>query len=152
MSVAAVFGASTLVFSLERSGQEPGKSSSMNDEVKAVDFGKIYERELDEIVSRRRQANLPPTVNGENARTQVSRDLVGVALSGGGVRSASFSLGLIQALYQKGVLRFVDYLSTVSGGGYAGSCLTSLALHPDTKFKWNVEECDSTNDEADAAK
>ena len=119
----------------------------MNEEKKAVDFAKVYERELDEIVGRRRQANLPPASNGENARTQVSRDLVGVALSGGGVRSASFSLGLMQALYKKGILRLVDYLSTVSGGGYAGSCLSSLALHPETKFKWNVEQCDETNRE-----
>ena len=93
----------------------------MSDNKKVVDFEKVADRELDEIVTRRRQANLSPIANGESARTQVSRDLVGVALSGGGVRSASFSIGLIQALYTKGVLRFVDYLSTVSGGGYAGN-------------------------------
>lgn len=51
-------------------------------------------------------------------------DAVGLALSGGGVRSATFNLGLLQAMERAGVLRYVDYMSTVSGGGYIGSCLT----------------------------
>jgi Patatin-like phospholipase len=44
--------------------------------------------------------------------------LSGLALSGGGIRSATFSLGILQALAQKGLLRKFDYLSSVSGGGY----------------------------------
>jgi hypothetical protein len=27
-------------------------------------------------------------------------------------------------------------MSTVSGGGYAGGGLSSLALHPETEFEW----------------
>jgi hypothetical protein len=50
---------------------------------------------------------------------------VGVALSGGGIRSAAFSLGALQALDFHGVTRRTDYLSTVSGGGYIGTCLTA---------------------------
>ena len=50
----------------------------------------------------------------------------GLALSGGGIRSASFSLGVMQALAHKKWLAKVDYLSTVSGGGYIGSSLTWL--------------------------
>ena len=53
---------------------------------------------------------------------------VGVAFSGGGIRSAVFSLGLAQALAQKSLFPQVDYLSTVSGGGYTGSFLGSLFL------------------------
>ena len=49
------------------------------------------------------------------------RRLLGVSFSGGGIRSATFNLGVLQALDQLGLLRFVDYLSTVSGGGYVGS-------------------------------
>jgi hypothetical protein len=52
--------------------------------------------------------------------------LVGFALSGGGVRSATFNLGLLQSLAKNKVLHYCDYLSTVSGGGYIGSCLSSL--------------------------
>src|SRR5690242_226091 len=51
--------------------------------------------------------------------------LFGVAFSGGGIRSATFNLGILQALAELGVLRWVDYLSTVSGGGYIGSWLAA---------------------------
>jgi len=49
---------------------------------------------------------------------------LGLALSGGGIRSATFSLGVMQALAKRDILKQVDYLSTVSGGGYIGSSLT----------------------------
>ncbi|HUP60410.1 MAG TPA: patatin-like phospholipase family protein [Thermoanaerobaculia bacterium] len=48
------------------------------------------------------------------------RALSGLALSGGGIRSATFNLGLLQALKRHGLLQRFDYLSTVSGGGYCG--------------------------------
>jgi hypothetical protein len=51
-------------------------------------------------------------------------ELFGLALSGGGIRSASFALGLLQALYGFGAFEKFHYLSTVSGGGYIGSALT----------------------------
>ena len=51
---------------------------------------------------------------------------VGIALSGGGIRSATFALGALQGMARHGVLRLADYMSTVSGGGYIGSCLSSL--------------------------
>jgi len=54
----------------------------------------------------------------------VGQDLSALCLSGGGIRSASFAIGLMQALARKGVLPHFDYLSTVSGGGYAGSWIT----------------------------
>lgn len=54
---------------------------------------------------------------------QETRELVGLALSGGGIRSATFCVGVLQGLAGFGLLRKVDFLSTVSGGGYAGSFL-----------------------------
>jgi hypothetical protein len=48
-------------------------------------------------------------------------------LSGGGIRSAAFNLGVLQALARTNLLRRIDYLSSVSGGGYIGSCLTWLS-------------------------
>ncbi|MFQ5528009.1 MAG: patatin-like phospholipase family protein [Thermoanaerobaculia bacterium] len=47
--------------------------------------------------------------------------LVGLAFSGGGIRSATFNLGVLQALAKHGLLRSFHYLSTVSGGGYIGA-------------------------------
>ncbi len=55
-------------------------------------------------------------------------DSTALCLSGGGVRSASFGLGVLQGLAQAGVLGTFDYLSTVSGGGYIGGWLTSWRL------------------------
>ena len=51
---------------------------------------------------------------------------VALALSGGEIRSASFALGVVQALVNRGCFKAVDYLSTVSGGGYLGTALTWL--------------------------
>jgi hypothetical protein len=48
-------------------------------------------------------------------------DRVGLAFSGGGIRSATFNLGVLKALHELGLLKYVDYLSTVSGGGYIGA-------------------------------
>jgi hypothetical protein len=51
--------------------------------------------------------------------------LAALCLSGGGIRSATFGLGVIQGLAERGVLGTFDYLSTVSGGGYIGGWLTA---------------------------
>src|SRR5260221_1946801 len=48
-----------------------------------------------------------------------------LCLSGGGVRSAIFNLGILQGLARCGLLEKFDYLSTVSGGGFIGSWLTA---------------------------
>ncbi|MGJ4803428.1 hypothetical protein ACQYVW_09320 [Luteimonas sp. SDU82] len=50
----------------------------------------------------------------------------GLALSGGGIRSATFGLGVLQALARLGLLRCFHYQSTVSGGGYIGGFLQAL--------------------------
>lgn len=52
-------------------------------------------------------------------------DVVGLALSGGGIRSATFNLGVLQRLAELKVLPFLDYLSTVSGGGFIGGWWSS---------------------------
>jgi hypothetical protein len=76
-------------------------------------------REKDEkaIVDRRTAAGFP---------NPSAKCPIGLAFSGGGIRSATFSLGVLQALAGKNLLRQIDYLSTVSGGGYIGSFLGAL--------------------------
>ena len=49
---------------------------------------------------------------------------LGLAFSGGGIRSATFNLGVVQALGELRLLRRFDYLSTISGGGYIGGWLS----------------------------
>jgi len=48
-----------------------------------------------------------------------------LCISGGGIRSATFALGILQGLARCGLLDKFHYLSTVSGGGYIGSWLSS---------------------------
>ncbi|MCL4205574.1 MAG: hypothetical protein KJ000_24095 [Pirellulaceae bacterium] len=80
------------------------------------DAEQILQRERVEIEDRRAAVG----------QTRGSDDLVGLAVSGGGIRSATFALGVIQGLAARGMLRQLDYLSTVSGGGYVGAWLSSL--------------------------
>jgi len=51
--------------------------------------------------------------------------LAGLGFSGGGIRSATFNLGVLQALAAYGKLKNFDYLSSVSGGGYIHQWLVS---------------------------
>ncbi len=70
-----------------------------------------------------------PVPGGEETdlhRAALDRGLSALCLSGGGIRSASFCLGVVQALARTRLLARFDYLSTVSGGGYIGSWLQNL--------------------------
>lgn len=49
--------------------------------------------------------------------------LAALCLSGGGIRSATFNLGVLQGLARIGLLPHFDYLSSVSGGGYIAGWL-----------------------------
>ncbi|WP_449433493.1 patatin-like phospholipase family protein [Pseudomonas putida] len=73
---------------------------------------------LDKWVQQRRAAFDPPI--------PAERRFWGLALSGGGIRSATFCLGVIKALAAQKQLRQFDLMSTVSGGGYAGASLGKL--------------------------
>jgi hypothetical protein len=55
---------------------------------------------------------------------------LGLALSGGGIRSASFCLGALTALAHGRSLEKFDYLSSVSGGGYIAASMTYLLQQP----------------------
>lgn len=69
-----------------------------------------------------------------------NRELYGLALSGGGIRSATFNLGLAQGLHRLGLLRGFDYLSTVSGGGYFGSFWSAWRTRPQNAGKLFPDE------------
>lgn len=51
--------------------------------------------------------------------------VTGLALSGGGIRSATFCLGALQVFESKKLMPHVDYLSTVSGGGFIGAAYSA---------------------------
>ena len=77
-----------------------------------------------ERVRKRREAL------GLNSPDGFGNEPWGLALSGGSIRSATFALGVLQALAKAKLLSRFDYLSTVSGGGYLGSLFTSLFEGP----------------------
>src|SRR6185436_18326464 len=54
-----------------------------------------------------------------------------LCLSGGGIRSATFNLGILQGLARHGLLQRFDYLSTVSGGGFIGGWLSAWIARED---------------------
>ncbi len=57
----------------------------------------------------------------EAAAENLDNNRFGIALSGGGIRSATINLGFLKTLNEFDILKNADYLSTVSGGGYCGS-------------------------------
>jgi hypothetical protein len=93
----------------------------------------VVRREEMTDINKRRKANGRASVaqfRGFRGKRKKPRgdpvyDTVGLALSGGGVRSAAFCLGATQALDVAGVFKRIDYLSTVSGGGYIGSTISA---------------------------
>ena len=80
------------------------------------------------IVAERRTAVGVDTFTEKAGRriAELPKDAIGFGLSGGGIRSATFCLGLFQAVAENGLLGKIDFLSTVSGGGYFGSFLGRL--------------------------
>ena len=74
-----------------------------------------------------------------DVRAAATKSLIGLAFSGGGIRSATFNLGILQALARQRLLRAFDYVSTVSGGGYIGGWLMAWMHHQRIGIK-EVEE------------
>ncbi len=97
----------------------------------------VFKAELSAIHSRRTTFRLPvDKFERDEVVPDVQLGLAGLSLSGGGIRSSTFSLGVLQSLEDASILKHVDYLSTVSGGGYIGSFLSSYwAGNPSFSFK-----------------
>jgi len=126
MSVAAIgclwlTGCAELFYPLQKEGRDrvevilPERSAGMPPGEK-----QILKDEWDYIRQRREKA-------GIGAGTRAT---LGVAFSGGGIRSATINLGSLQGLEDGGLLPYVDYLSCVSGGGYIGGWYVSHLRTP----------------------
>lgn len=103
---------------------DPETLSIVREKRGPIFFNQQLANELDVILSLRDE-------NRDHSSDELATDtaqrarLFGLAFSGGGIRSATFNLGIIQSLAAVGLLNMVDYLSTVSGGGYVGSWLSA---------------------------
>lgn len=94
-------------------------------------FDEVWDEELATLDALRRKRKVEgPAFEGDTPRDKAyAGHATGLTFSGGGIRSATFNLGVAQALAKHGLLRRMDYLSTVSGGGYVGSWLTAWIRH-----------------------
>ena len=105
----------------------------------ATTFDQVLKDELHRINDSRRLRDAACADGEEKVGEAHEDNLIGLAFSGGGIRSATFNLGILQALAQHQLLRKFDYLSTVSGGGYIGSWLaafTKRRTDPPQGAKW----------------
>jgi len=117
---------------------------AIGDSNKPFDVGDVLRDELTAIRARRSMlaggtssvaaATSPLTHDIVAAEDKLARyrseahelgNISALCLSGGGIRSAAFALGIMQGLAARGLLKKFDYLSTVSGGGYIGGLVTA---------------------------
>lgn len=77
-------------------------------------FDRMFKSEMEEWVEKlpQNQGKTFPSPGHPDPRN----NLVGIAMSGGGMRSAVYNLGVAQALADGGLMKEMDYMSTVSGG------------------------------------
>ncbi|HSI40404.1 MAG TPA: patatin-like phospholipase family protein [Xanthobacteraceae bacterium] len=113
-------------------------------------FSRVHASELECIASRRARLAVDTDTKPADRRPLSAEDTVvdtvGLSLSGGGIRSAAFCLGALQALdalpkppgggarsaadARASLIDRIDYLSTVSGGGYIGAAMsTAMAIN-----------------------
>ena len=128
-SVPEGVGPAGLAAALGRSAQEQ-IGLSAEDEV----FKTVLAAEHDAIEERRKLHNRSAIKEygstAQNGKDRPVYNTTGVALSGGGIRSAAFCLGALQSLGSKQLIGGVDYLSSVSGGGYIGASMTVCMAEP----------------------
>lgn len=83
-------------------------------------FKEVIQREKEQLRQRRKKL-------GQEHGTPEQENWFGIAMSGGGIRSATINLGFLQTLNKFGILQKADYLSTVSGGGYTHAYVQATA-------------------------
>jgi hypothetical protein len=98
-------------------------------------FTFVLQRELEEVDRSRARRLDPEEAPAGRASSGTGLEyppraahratMFALAFSGGGIRSATFGLGVLHALSELSLLRRIDYLSTVSGGGYIGAWLAA---------------------------
>lgn len=98
--------------------------------------GDVLPAEHRAINARRDHANRPlicPSIGADDrpeTPTTPVYDTSGICLSGGGIRSAAFCLGALQSLAVNRIFDKLDYMSTVSGGGYIGASISAAMSIP----------------------
>ncbi|MCB0526880.1 MAG: hypothetical protein H6565_11955 [Lewinellaceae bacterium] len=100
-------------------------------------YREVIEKEQEQLKLRREKLQ-------QEHGTDEQPDWFGIALSGGGIRSATINLGFLKTLNKFGILQKADYLSTVSGGGYTHSYVqATIKEHGDFDRLFTKEHIDA---------
>ncbi|CAN7599142.1 patatin-like phospholipase family protein [Caballeronia sp. LjRoot34] len=128
--IACLFGRHLLAKRRALLASAPSAANAENDTSSTLprDFIGI---EIAQARRHRRAVGLDPLPHDHPDNSHDAAGIPGLAISGGGIRSAVFSLGLLQAMADQQVLKHFGYVSTVSGGSYIGAFYGSLFV-PDT--------------------
>ena len=112
-----------------RMGHPDSRSATKSEPGSALDWAAVLEGEYHALYGVKPFEGTGPSDPDERLKAlhllMHQRRPSALCLSGGGIRSATFGLGVVQALAHTGILGKLDYLSTVSGGGYIGGWLTT---------------------------
>jgi hypothetical protein len=117
--------------------QDPELQQGLAYQMKYTPSEWLLEQEKDYVIQRRTRHNSEftdvqdPDIYDWARKNQVT----GLCFSGGGIRSATFNLGVLQALASKDCLKEFDYLSSVSGGGYIHSFFAAWLLRKSREEK-----------------
>ncbi len=132
-------------------GVKPGDAAQDSDR-------KLYDaayppplREAEEELHKQRPKWQPEKINSTDPPAHEKKAseppyLVGFGLSGGGIRSATFCLGVFQGLAKLGLLGEIDYMSSVSGGSYFASFYGRLFTRPDISGIKEIQKILSPNE------
>ncbi len=90
-------------------------------------YSQVLKIEEEQLLKRRQK------LYGDSETPEQLEDTkFGIALSGGGIRSATINLGFLKTLNKFGVIKRSDFLSTVSGGGYTGAYIQATLKNSGT--------------------
>ena len=90
-----------------------------------IEGGDIIDTPTTTAINKDEAAAVDERRQRHEVTTEKGTDAIGLALSGGGIRSATFCLGVVQVLAERNLFKDIDFLSTVSGGGYVGCFITT---------------------------
>jgi hypothetical protein len=103
-----------------------GKAKSFEDADAVFNVNReMFDGLFGDYVRRAADMHYAEIIRRIHARAAGGQLRTALSISGGGIRSATFALGVMQGLAHTRILEKFDYVSTVSGGGYIGSWLSS---------------------------
>jgi hypothetical protein len=90
-------------------------------------WGGAARRAWRHLVFRERPEPIPSLGEPVQEPPRGGQERIGICCSGGGIRSAAFNLGGLQALQEMGELQKASYLAAVSGGSYIAAAFAMVA-------------------------